>query len=1724
MEKLNVYDKAAETEMYTKYESAYKKRVEEAEKKLTDEQRKFIERTPYRGIAPTCELRTKLVKGLMDGTYKKPSEFYEKECGWLFGDIILDSYKDIFIYTVDSVTKHPYTDDYVRRPFRSADYVKYIDHLNNILNNFRSFHVPKTLPQRLRDELTDEERVYLKRSLVYWKEYEAAYYIDKGDKTVIEWASNVLDSGNTEATSRSAFKGVFMSENTELHKKAADLLLAARLQEGLRQAICECCDEGTMEAFKTILGCIKEADLIRFSSVKRAVATWTGIMSAESADIDRIGKKEFELIYGCLSDEKFRDECLASDDAMKCYTGLWALTVIETDDAVKKVDEFIENGSHQQILTAALFSVELFGNTAQQVAHKLIMSKNGEHDVMALALQNYLDKNGKKWMDFTGGQADKAMDGYFNDRKEAEDAYEVLKEMRSSMTKKEEEFSPIVFPWLSAKLTKSTIVKKMVIIASLLGDNDKIDETAGLLSEISAEMYDSRWWYVSMILDDPKTEKQLDALVECCADRESYTSERSFALVEKVADKLTQKHFTFFENMLRYKKADVRANTIKMLMKQSDDSLYECIDRLIGDKKEEKRTGALDLIMQLGKDGERKDICEKCLPLIEKIEKPTSKEKILIDSIRSTDAEEEQADLNYGLFTDETSYTPEWDKDFIAECQKKFMEYFPNSAMCGGKPKETENDMIGVLKKLADFIHEHRNDEYDGYGGEAAVLGNASSIYRWYDNEKKPIFCELWDEFCEKEKISQKQVVRLKIYTDIQYQLKRENIGEDKAYYKLTKKLYGPEFVEACGLPYIELMSSVVRYMESKIGTEPDINVKIKYAIYEYYCNIENTDELYDFEPSQWNSFNYYVSGGEVKDYKGGVTLQAENIAGIKGNPAYLSDEKTRFAMNIRVAEKLGTYVMIADEKADTEGKKYSYNRKYFRLPDVISYIKAAENGIITKEYLYKHLFCECPDLKEVMNILSEITGTYRELGQQVTSRRHYYRNYGNNLLGDIIGSKERVNENALTDEDRKKAEYAVEIYETMANIILDKELKRGDSPTEFSESIVGFKRIYGMDRFVHILAAMGKDTIDRSTYYYGRGVSRKQSLSHMLGICMPEEGDNAEKLRELLSKTDVTEKRVVEAAMFAPQWMDIIQDYLGWDGFRSACYYFIAHMNEYIDDSRKAVIAKYTPIPTEELREGAFDINWFREALETVGQERFDMIYDSAKYISDGGKHSRARKYADAVMGRLDKAESLKNIEDKRNKDTLMAYGLIPFENDDDIVERYLVFTKFLKDSKKFGAQRRASEANAVERAMQNMALNAGYDDTMRLTLRMETRLFDSIRELTEFNEIDDIKIRLVIGEDGKTAVECVKGDKPLKSVPAKYKKNETVVRINEVKKQLTDQYRRTRQMLEQSMEDRTEFTAQEISILSGNPVIQPIFRDLVWMCGKDMGFMRDMALVGADGKKKKLKDDSKLIIAHPYDMYSAGVWRDYQKYLFDNQIAQTFKQVFRELYVKTDEELEMLDTRRYSGNQIQPKQTMGCLKGRRWVADVEDGLQKIFYKENIIATIYALADWFSPSEIEAPTLEWVQFFDRKTGEPIKIKDIPDVIFSEVMRDVDLAVSVAHAGQVDPETSHSTIEMRRALCEFTLLLFKLDNVTFNKNHALITGKRADYLVHLGSGVVHIQGGAMINILPVHSQHRGKIFLPFADEDPKTAQILTEILLFAEDEKIKDPFILDQIK
>ena len=70
---------------------------------------------------------------------------------------------------------------------------------------------------------------------------------------------------------------------------------------------------------------------------------------------------------------------------------------------------------------------------------------------------------------------------------------------------------------------------------------------------------------------------------------------------------------------------------------------------------------------------------------------------------------------------------------------------------------------------------------------------------------------------------------------------------------------------------------------------------------------------------------------------------------------------------------------------------------------------------------------------------------------------------------------------------------------------------------------------------------------------------------------------------------------------------------------------------------------------------------------------------------------------------------------------------------------------------------------------------------------------------------------------------------------------------------------------------------------------------------------------------------------------------------------------------------------------------------------------------------------------------MEEVQFFDRKTFKPILIDNVPGFSIHRSYERYWLVVSVAHIGDVDPEASHSTIEMRKAIVEFNCKLFKIE-------------------------------------------------------------------------------------
>lgn len=1748
----DTYEKAARKKaLAAEYEKEIRRREEKIKDSLRADQYDFFEN---QGRFVNTTIYSDLVAA-MRNPQTVPSEYVTEKLGWLFDKAIPSREKEVVLYFADRLQEYPYAESYMRRSFRVKNNGAYASKLAHIIHQYSYTYITMrdvSLEQVLNRELSEGAQAYLDEHAWLgcgYTGWQVAYALDHHDSKIEAAVRRILTEENGSGMMTTELvRGVLISHRSDFHELLGKLLLAARLQEGLRQVICENADYGTKAGFLAITKVIAENNLIRFSSVKRAVGTWLGFLTDEVRDLERVSDKSARLIMDCLEDSNVREAYLASEDAMKIYIALWSYGFDDVDVAVRKIDSIAENGSRHQLLVAGYFAANLeLPEVSNKIAKAVLKRHHDKEDVLAVWLPCFMPTRGYALWNATVNRHPLEYNTWFDSKAEVIEYYSFIKTLYAAFSGKTKTFSPCVFPWYEVKISKSDFAEILCTLAFLSGDSDKLDEACGLIKECHS---DQRHHYFFALLQEPKTALMRKTALEGLADRETYTRESAYEIVSKL--ELSDDEYRLIEEYLRFKGSDIRKYVMELLLRQKDAALTACLFRLLASNKEEVRLGGLDMLLQLKKDGMRRAIVDSFAHVLAERAMAANlpaKEKILLASLvpetKEADAEE------VPLFTKQDVYLPhEFDADYIELCAKTFAEYFPESALPDLiRGKNGGSGLIGKIKSaiagnvagniagniacqssivaamdlmsLSKFIETHKTDSFICANGEAVLIGNIQYAHQFKDKDGKLPLMELWQEWIRTNAVTNRRLVCAMVLL-LAY---KQKTRFSEACADSIRTVYGTGFSYGKELPHASMMGVVLSHMLSCLPDEETKQLASAFAVWFIRCV---PDDMVMIHAPAHQKLCAQLDMAHLLAHKQFSLmygwLKCKNDADLK----YI------FPLAVASAERcVAACKKIPQEEAKPGNSRYYVgyaNARVLREPlesmynlgttlvGTNAYLFAAYQGIITEAQLYAFLL-DPDNLCESIEVITAVTASYYERGKQISGRESYKKIRHARKVKEFLGKEDEPN-----DEDMKLIRFVAHVYEAVIPVILASELARGDSPATYTQGIHSIARIYGAKYLAEILSAMGNDTLDRTEYYrWGEVCDRKSSLSYLLSVCIPADDDSAETLDSALTGKKISAKRLIEAALFSPEWIPIIGKYLEIDAFESACYYFMAHMNETFDDKRKAMIARFTPLSDDELNLGAFDVNWFRSAYESVGEQNFERIYDAAKYISSGARHSRARMYADATLGKLGVDETERTVSEKRNKDLLMAYALIPLQGEDDICRRYLFIQKFRKESKQFGSQRVASEGKAVEMALKNLAINAGYSDTMRLTLRMETKVIDDSRALLEEQVVDGVTFRIRLDETGKATLVSSKDGKQLKSVPAKLKKHETVLALTDMVRTLTEQYRRTRVMLEQAMEDSTTFTFGELSALSAHPVVYPMLKHLVLISRDIVGFLAEKGLADDTGAVHPLDMHAEIRIAHPFDLYSQGCWRKYQRYLFENTIVQPFRQVFRELYIKTADEIDTYHSLRYAGNQIQPAKTVAVLKSRRWVADIADGLQKVYYKENIVAQIYALADWFSPADVEAPTLEWVCFTNRKTGEEIRLADIPDILFSEVMRDVDLAVSVAHAGGVDPETSHSTVEMRAAILSFVLPMFRIDNVRVEGHHAMVNGKLAEYSIHLGSGVVHQLGGAMIPVLPVHSQHRGKIFLPFVDDDPKTAEIISKVLLFAEDDEIKDPMILSCI-
>jgi hypothetical protein len=298
---------------------------------------------------------------------------------------------------------------------------------------------------------------------------------------------------------------------------------------------------------------------------------------------------------------------------------------------------------------------------------------------------------------------------------------------------------------------------------------------------------------------------------------------------------------------------------------------------------------------------------------------------------------------------------------------------------------------------------------------------------------------------------------------------------------------------------------------------------------------------------------------------------------------------------------------------------------------------------------------------------------------------------------------------------------------------------------------------------------------------------------------------------------------------------------------------------------------------------------------------------------------------------------------------------------------------------------------------------------------------------------------------------------------------------------------------------------------------------------------------------------------------------WRTW---LLSHQIQQPFKQAYRELYALTAaEEQTGLYSNRFAAHILKQHQFTALCHQRGWKHSlqlmVDDacsqsaqlsmpawGLKAEFWvtgagniygaDTNIIGTFLYLA---------TDQVRFYPLLNPQAGvgdrpfhgpEPLALTEIPALVFSEVMRDVDLFVGVASVGN-DPnwgdhgpdshyrnywydysfgELSAIAQTRQQVLIELIPKLKKVsDRCSFKGHFLVVKGDLHTYKIHLGSGNILMEpNDQYLCIVPkTNARNINPLFLPF-DDDRTLAIILSKAFLLAADLTITDPTILNQIK
>lgn len=533
------------------------------------------------------------------------------------------------------------------------------------------------------------------------------------------------------------------------------------------------------------------------------------------------------------------------------------------------------------------------------------------------------------------------------------------------------------------------------------------------------------------------------------------------------------------------------------------------------------------------------------------------------------------------------------------------------------------------------------------------------------------------------------------------------------------------------------------------------------------------------------------------------------------------------------------------------------------------------------------------------------------------------------------------------------------------------------------------------------------------------------------------------------------------------------------------------------------------------------FDVPVLKEHLQRAGKSGELLLAWHKKY-----KHLKVTVHRiDAVQGVEDK--KLPGMLGKLSQEHIRVWGMVPIRDAADLRERFHFFKSAGKQaSKMYGSERTANVRDAAAAALVQLAHNAGFADVTEMEWSLDASSYTP-QDWTWQQDDYAVELSLVRFQP---QLQVRKAGKALKSLPPALKKDAGLAPLLAQLDLLKDQSKRYRMALESLMVSGRALAPDQLRELSNLPMARQLLTALYLQTPDGaLGLLDDsltqLRLLDAEGRLTDASQplEQPLAIAHVHSMLATGRLIACQRHVVQSALVQPFKQAFRECYVLTPAEREAHDlSRRFEGRRVKTSVLGAILSARGWRVDGSEGdcmARKRLTPD--IAVELSLPDVHHfLTEEEATVLGEISFSSR--GERIALHEAPALGFSEAMRDLDLVIT---AGAADTDEHSAEVQQARvALVSALLPSLGLKNVSVEGHHAIIQGKRANYRLHLGTAVIHVIPAGYLCIVPAEKAAQKSVALPFVDDDQRTSEVLSKLLLLSADDKIKDPSILAQIE